>query len=477
MEEVTLAPGELVRIWSHHLLSLVFPLTTLVFLWTGPHTWYIAPLYAIPMGIALYVDSRPLVEQRQPLDSLPAWPFDALVYALTALQFVIVVETARMFSQQQAFSIDMAMVFVIVGGNAGFSIITAHELIHRRPRWEQSLGRLLLSTVLYEHFYTEHLRGHHVRVGTEKDPATARFAESFRDFWRRTVPNQFRSAWRLETRRLGDEEMSLFDPRMLRNRILHGLVVGWGLALAIGLSFGPVAFVAHLLQALVAVRLLEAVNYFEHWGLMRKGQRVQPRDSWDTHSWFTYYGLTGLSRHADHHANPARPYQQLRVFDEAPVLPVGYVALVDMVMANNTEFIRVATEELERKRLGPFVDPDEGETEDERDARFAASRAQAEAATTNRLPGIFAKLPGWLGPAAFAATALVVLAFGGWVEAGGAISFAGRLGANVAIVAIFAAVLVFRWQLSVRTQNGWLSWGAAFALLVMIGRMTENWLV
>ncbi|MBW2271328.1 MAG: alkane 1-monooxygenase [Deltaproteobacteria bacterium] len=477
MDEVAIAPGEVVKIWLRHLLSLLFPISTLVFLWTGPHVWYVAPLYAIPFGIAMYVDQTAKVEKRQPLDSLPAWPFDALVYTLAVMQVIVVVETARMFSHQTVFSMDMAMIFVIVGGNSGFSIIAAHELIHRRPRWEQALGRLLLCTVLYEHFYTEHLRGHHVRVGTDRDPATARFGESYRAFWRRTVPAQFRSAWRLEARRLGDENMSLFDRRMLRNRILQGIVVGWGIAFALGLQFGHVAFVAHLLQAFVAVRLLEAVNYFEHWGLTRKGRRVQPADSWDTHSWFTYYGLTGLSRHADHHANPARPYQQLRVFNEAPVLPVGYVGLVDMVMARNTEFIDHAAGELERKRLGPFSDFDEVETEPERESRFAALREKAAAAVPSRLPGIFAKLPSWSGAVAFWATALVTLAFGGWLEAGGAVSFGARLAANAGILAIFAGLLIGRFQLALRTGKEGLSWALALGLLVVIGRMTENWLV
>ncbi len=31
-----------------------------------------------------------------------------------------------------------------------------------------------------------------------------------------------------------------------------------------------------------------------------------------------------LQRHSDHHANPLRPYQALRNFDDLPRLPSGY---------------------------------------------------------------------------------------------------------------------------------------------------------
>ncbi len=472
LPELELGVREIVSIWGRHLLSLLFPFSALAFLWTGPHPWYVAPIFAVPVGVAFFYDNRAperqRVELRQPADALPAWPFDALVYLLAFLQLVVLVELARMFSQQVVFSVDMAMVFIMVGANSGFSIITAHELIHRKPWWEQQLGRLLLCTVLYEHFYTEHLRGHHVRVGTDDDPATARFPETYREFWKRTVPAQFKSAWRLECRRLGDTNMSLFDRRMLRNRILHGIAVGWGMAFAVLFVWGYVAFFAYLLQAFVAVRLLEAVNYFEHWGLRRRGRRVQPQDSWDTHSWITYYGLTGLSRHADHHANPARPYQQLRVFEEAPVLPVGYIALVDMVMARNNDFIALATSQLKERGLGPFAD---AETPEE----VAALEARANE-VVSRPPWprrVFGKAPGWVPALLVAAGVVLALTLGGHLEAGGGPGFTGRLALNGWILAVFAGALLMRARLVARWQSEALSWGAAFALLIVIGRFTE----
>jgi alkane 1-monooxygenase len=220
------------------------------------------------------------------------------------------------------------------------------------------LGRLLMASVLYEHFSTEHVRGHHARVGTAEDPATARFGESYQAFFRRTVPAQFRSAWRLETHRMGDVDMPLFDRRQLHNRVLHGVVFEWSAAFAIWALLGVGAFAFHLLQSLSAVRLLEAVNYFEHWGLVRRGKKPSPVDSWDTDSRFTLYTLVGLSRHADHHAYATRPYQQLRHWEESPKLPSGYFGTVDMVLLRNRKFREQMAAELERRKLGPFAESD-----------------------------------------------------------------------------------------------------------------------
>ncbi len=353
-ETIALAPSEVFGIWRRHLIGLLFPLGTIFFLLTGPHHWAVALLF---FALPIYwhkADAWSPDELRTPNRALPAWPFDLLVYLLAFLQLGIIVLLVRMYSQQSVFSMDMAMAMLLIGGSSGFSIINAHELIHRSGAIPRLLGRLSLCTVMNEHFYTEHLRGHHVRVGTPEDPATARFGESFNAFYRRTIPGQLRSAWRLETRRLGDVEMPLLDPRQRGNRVLHGLVVSWGMAFGILFGFGVAPFVAFLLQAFSASRLLEAVNYMEHWGLTRTGRRVAPEDSWDSYGRFTYYSLTGLSRHADHHAYPSRPFQQLRVFEEAPRLPGGYINTLFLVFARNDVFQRLASAELERRQLGPF---------------------------------------------------------------------------------------------------------------------------
>src|SRR5262249_58228997 len=130
---------------------------------------------------------------------------------------------------------DACVAYLLVGVNSGSSaIVVAHELIHRRERHFQWLGRLLLCTVLYEHFFTEHVRGHRVRVGTADDPATARFGEEYRGFLFRTVPAQLVSAWRLEAKRLQATDLPWWHPRLLlRSRVAHGLAVQRALALAV----------------------------------------------------------------------------------------------------------------------------------------------------------------------------------------------------------------------------------------------------
>lgn len=347
---------ETARVWARHLLAFVLPVTSIVFGWTAPHPWWASLPFLLVVAGSVWVDMHSAAEQRQPDPAMAAWPFDAVLLVLVAMQLLSVGLLVQLVAVHGFWRFDTLVGVLLVGVNSGYSaIVVAHELIHRSNPHFQRLGRLLLGTVLYDHFTIEHIRGHHARVGTPDDPATARYGETAFQFLRRTVPAQLRSAWRLEKKRLGLETMSWRDPRMLRNRMLHGLVVEWGVALAILAMFGGGAFAVYVLQAAVAVRLLEAVNYFEHYGLARTSRRVRPIDSWDTESWFTLYTLVGLSRHADHHANASRPFPQLRHFEESPKLRYGYFGTVTWLLWDNEGFRREMDAELERRQLGPFA--------------------------------------------------------------------------------------------------------------------------
>lgn len=355
------------RTFALHSWAFVLPLITLAFWLTGPHAgphaWWASLLWITPIPILVWIDTAAPPDRRQPREDVPNWPFDLQVYALFALQLLNYVLLGVVCSQLRVDSwahvvqtaAMLVPVMILTGVNAGYSgIVVAHELVHRRNPIEYFMGRLLLMGVLYEHFATEHVRGHHPRVGTLEDPATARFGETHREFLRRTIPAQFKSAWHLEKVRNGDANMRWYDPRMLRHRVLQGVVAEVAIVVVYAYFFGWIAMLFFFMQARTAVFLLETVNYIEHWGLLRAGRKVVAVDSWDTDNFFTLYTLVGLSRHADHHAQASRPYQKLRHFDETAKMPAGYYGTIVLAFANNQRYRALATAELKRRGLGPF---------------------------------------------------------------------------------------------------------------------------
>ncbi|WP_067824511.1 alkane 1-monooxygenase [Nocardia inohanensis] len=220
-----------------------------------------------------------------------------------------------------------------IGVMGGVGINTAHELGHKKDELERWLSKITLAQTFYGHFYIEHNRGHHVRVATPEDPASARFAETFWSFLPRSVWGSLRSSWELEAKRL---ERLGKRPWTIRNDVLNAWlmsVVLWGVLAAV---FGQAVLPFLVLQAVYGFSLLETVNYLEHYGLLRQKtasgryERCTPEHSWNSDHIVTNIFLYHLQRHSDHHANPTRRYQTLRSMDGAPNLPSGYASMIGL---------------------------------------------------------------------------------------------------------------------------------------------------
>lgn len=225
-------------------------------------------------------------------------------------------------------NVGLALTMGVVGGIA---INTAHELGHKRASAEKWLSRIALAQTGYGHFFIEHNRGHHVRVATPEDPASARLGESFWAFLPRTVVGSLRSAWGIEAARLDRLGKSPWGPH---NDILGAWAMTVVLFAALAIAFGPVVLPYLVAQALIGFSLLEVVNYLEHYGLLRQKredgryERCLPEHSWNSNNVASNVLLYHLQRHSDHHANPTRRYQALRHVDEAPQLPTGYAGMI-----------------------------------------------------------------------------------------------------------------------------------------------------
>ncbi|WP_282601938.1 alkane 1-monooxygenase [Paracoccus sp. PARArs4] len=223
----------------------------------------------------------------------------------------------------------------IVSGTIG--IVYAHELLHQKSPLERWLGDLLLASVMYSHFRTEHLLVHHSWVSTPRDAVSARYNEGFHRFFWRVLTDGPRSAWRAETGFLKRARRGPFDRRNPFWR--YAALQGGMLALA-ALLGGWAGIGLFLFQAFVAVWQLELVNYVEHYGLSRKHlgegryEPVRPRHSWNASHKATNWLLINLQRHSDHHTKPDRRFPLLQTYgaDEAPQLPMGYPAMTFLAM-------------------------------------------------------------------------------------------------------------------------------------------------
>jgi alkane 1-monooxygenase len=257
--------------------------------------------------------------------------FRIVTWAWVPMQLGLLAWVLRMATSGRLSGLEIAGATVSMGATSGALGITfAHELVHRRGRFERGLGEILLASVSYTHFAIEHVHGHHRHVGTPADPATARFGESFYRFLPRTLAGSLISAWHLEVERLGRRGRTACSPanRMLRYGLTQVLL--WAGLLTILGATGVAVFAG---QAIIAISLLEVINYIEHYGLTRREiapgeyERIAPQHSWDSSYRISNWMLINLARHSDHHCMASKRYQSLELPAPAPQLPAGYGAM------------------------------------------------------------------------------------------------------------------------------------------------------
>jgi alkane 1-monooxygenase len=331
------------------LIGLVVPLLAFIgyagWLLTGVGVWFwIGPIVILVVVPAIDLFAG-LDRSNPPDDVIEALEKDRyyrwITYLFLPIQYVGFVGACYLIARGDPLGIggdlttwERVGLAISIGAIGGIGINTAHELGHKKESHERWLSKIALAQSFYGHFYIEHNRGHHVRVATPEDPASARVGESFYQFWPRTVWGSLKSAWRLEKRRLARRKK---HPFRISNDVLNAWLMSavlWG-ALMVWLGVGLLPYL--VVQAIVGFSLLEVVNFMEHYGMLRQKvgvgerqryERVDPSHSWNSNNIATNVLLYHLQRHSDHHANPTRRYQTLRDYAESPVLPTGYAGMI-----------------------------------------------------------------------------------------------------------------------------------------------------
>ena len=345
-----------------------------VWLWLGP---------IVILGLVPVIDMIVGLDGSNPPDNLIAalekdryyrW----ITYLFLPIQYAGFVTAFWFIARGELTTIEKVGLAVTVGFIGGLGINTAHELGHKRETVERWLSKIALAQTFYGHFYIEHNRGHHVRVATPADPASSRLGESFYRFWPRTVFGSLANAWRIERRRYAVRHRHPLRPgndvlnAWLMSVVLWVVMIAW-------LGVGILPFL--VIQALIGLTLLEAVNYLEHYGMLRRivgapgskrYERVDPSHSWNSNNIATNVLLYHLQRHSDHHANPTRRYQALRDYEESPALPTGYAAMILLAL------VPVAWRRVMDRRVADHFDGDlmRANMTPQRRARLALSEAR-----------------------------------------------------------------------------------------------------
>lgn len=258
--------------------------------------------------------------------------YDLLLYLVVPFQYFALGLYLYIMSKGHQSTVDMVGKTMVMGLLCGvMGINVGHELGHRSKGFELLLAKLLLLSSLYMHFFIEHNKGHHKRVGTPEDPASARLGEGLYVFYFRTVLFGYLDAWRIANRDARKKGHKAFS---IQNEMLQFHFIQAAFVAVVFYLFGWQTTLLFLVGALQGILLLETVNYIEHYGLQRKQiaegkyQRAMPEHSWNSNHILGRVMLFELSRHSDHHYLASRKYQLLRHHENSPQMPTGYPGMM-----------------------------------------------------------------------------------------------------------------------------------------------------
>lgn len=316
-----------------YLLAYIVPLSVLLSIYLGGYWSYAALVLLFGLLPVLELltkeDKKNLVALEESIAAADRF-YDFLLFGLVPFQLFVLAYFLHRVGEEGLFLHERIGMITAYGMACGLSINNAHELGHRKTKYEQGLSKLLLWTTLYMHFFIEHNRGHHNHVATDEDSASSRYGENVYAFFLRTLWGSWISAWKLENKRLVKEGKNQWT---IENEMLRFLMLQLLLISSIGLYFGWIVLGCFILGASIGILMLETVNYIEHYGLRRKKngkryERTLPIHSWNSNHPIGRLILLELSRHSDHHFASNRKYQTLRHFDESPQMPTGYPGMM-----------------------------------------------------------------------------------------------------------------------------------------------------
>ena len=211
-------------------------------------------------------------------------------------------------------------------------VVPGHELTHRiKNKFDMFIGNWLLAFSWDCTFAIEHVYGHHKNACLPEDPASAKRGENIYLFITKAIFNEHIDGWLIEINRLKKLNIS---PLSFQNKMIIGYLRSFTITFLIYITSGSIGVLYFLVIAFITKSFLEAINFVEHYGLVReRGKRVEMRHSWNSNHFMSSIYLYNVTRHSDHHRLAKLKYWELHPCPEnAPITPYGYLTMLYLVI-------------------------------------------------------------------------------------------------------------------------------------------------
>jgi len=213
--------------------------------------------------------------------------------------------------------------------------VVAHDFGHKMDRTNRMISNAICAIGGLGYFMPQHVMGHHVKVATPEDCASARFGQSSYEFIVRSFLPEVWGGITLEAERLKKRGLPVWSHH---NDVIMGYVFTVILAGVLVALLGWIALPFILLHHVSVWFSLMLNDYIQHYALMRellpngKREPQSPKHSWSADAPLCNLMVFNVQRHAHHHERPKLSYQELVALEEGPKCPTGYFGMMAIAL-------------------------------------------------------------------------------------------------------------------------------------------------
>lgn len=205
----------------------------------------------------------------------------------------------------------------------GLTISIWHEIGHRGGV-SFVIARWMMAFVGAAHFPYAHVYDHHLNLGLERDPATPPRGRNVYTHFILSYYGQSKYLFKFEKERLNKLNKSYIS---LNNAWIRGWLMSVPVIALFWFAGGWIGLAVLFYLWVVPNFELEALNYLEHYGLIREeGKPFAPRHSWCTTTAFSDMLFFEIGRHSDHHDRGETEFWNLKSLG-APNMGKGYLPM------------------------------------------------------------------------------------------------------------------------------------------------------
>lgn len=195
----------------------------------------------------------------------------------------------------------------------------AHELMHRRHPFPRFVSKVLNTFYGDSNRDISHVMTHHIHLDTAKDSDTPLRGQTVYSFCLSATLGSYRDTVNMESEILRKMGRS---PWNIRNKVWLHLVLQMLLFTVVFAFAGLSALLVCIVSVFFAKMLVEAFNYFQHYGLLRvENEPVEKHHAWNHLGMIVRPLGAEITNHINHHLDSYIRCYDLTPEPKAPQMP------------------------------------------------------------------------------------------------------------------------------------------------------------